>query len=240
MKIRNLLQEGVSIGKSNIMLFVPVLASSIVIWLLMLITMGGAGMFMIGGAQSPEAMATGVATAFGGMALVAIVGAILTMLAHGMTVVMVGKALDGQQVDLKSAWNKTLQRIVPLLLASVIVGVLFGIGMMLIVLPGLVVAFFLMFTFVAVMIDGKGAFDSIGASFTLVKSRLGDCVIFFLLLIAVGFVFGVVNVILGLIPVLGQILGMILSALYTGYVSILLVMAYREFQRPAAFDEPLT
>ncbi|TVQ40531.1 MAG: hypothetical protein EA384_03090 [Spirochaetaceae bacterium] len=239
MKIGNLLQEGVTIGKKNVTVFAPVLASSVVIWLLMLITVGGAGAFMLGGSQSPEAVAVGAATAFGGMTLVAIVGAILTMLAHGMTVVMVGKALDGQQVDLKSAWNKTIERIVPLLLASVIVGVLFGIGMMLIVLPGLVVAFFLMFTFVSVMVDENGAFESLSKSFNLVKSRLGDCVIFFLLLVAIGFVFGVVNVILGLIPVLGQILGMVVSAVYTGYISILLVMAYRELQSTAATDEPL-
>lgn len=237
MAIRNLLQEGIAIGKQNLLVFVPVLASSIVIWLLMLITVGGAGLFMVGGPQSPEAVAGGVATAFGGMALVAVIGAILTMLAHGMTVVMVGNALDGAQVDLKKAWNKTLERIVPLVLASVIVGVLFGIGMMLIVLPGLVVAFFLMFTFVSLMVDENTVFESISKSVGVVKSRLGDCVIFFLLLVALGFVFGVVNMILQLIPVLGQVLGMVVSAVYTGYVSILLVMAYREFQAPAVEDE---
>ena len=231
MNIRLVLQEGVDLGRKNVFAFVPVLVSSILTWLISLITVGSSGTQMMHG--TPGVMRTSVT----GMAIGAILTAIISMLAHGMTVLMAGRALDGQPADLKQAFGKTTERIVPLLMASVVVGVLLGIGFMLLVLPGLLIAFFLMFTFVALMVDELGAFESLGRSVQVIKGRLVDCLVFFLVLIALGFVFGLVNLILTRIPVVGVILGMVVWALFAGYASMLLVIAYRELKWSAATDE---
>ncbi len=231
MNMRIVLQEGVDLGRKNVFAFIPVLVSSILTWLISLVTAGSSGTQMMQG--TPGAMRASMT----GMAIGAILTAIISMLAHGMTVLMAGRALDGQPTDLKQAFSKTTERIVPLLMASVVVGVLLGIGFMLLVLPGLLIAFFLMFTFVALMVDELGAFESLGRSVQVIKGRLVDCLVFFLVLIALGFVFGLVNLILSRIPVVGVILGMVVWALFAGYSSMLLVIAYRELKESVATDE---
>ena len=81
------------------------------------------------------------------------------------------------------------------LVAGLIVGVLTAVGYGLCYLPGIIVALFLMFTYLFVIDRNLGAIDAIKASFDTVKKNLGPSILAFLIaavIMAVGsFVCGI-------------------------------------------------
>lgn len=246
MSISALLKESFGVSKQNPLIFVPLLVASVFSALVSLIFVGSA-MPMAGRfageqmAENPEAALTGLGAAMGGMFLVFILSGIVGLLAHGMTVAMADLALKGEKASLGAGWGRLVARIVPMIIASILVGVIVSVGMMLLVLPGLILAFLLMFTLVSVMVDDAGAFDALGRSFRTVTGNFKATFIFFLVLIALGVLSGLAGMIVGLIPILGVVLTMIVSALYTGYISIFVVDAYRNLEeKPEAPPEPQT
>lgn len=232
MNISQMLKESLTVSKSNPLIFVPMLAASVFSVVLSLVLVGSAlpmaKQFGAQAAEAPEQAVAGAGAAAGGFLVVSILSGIVGLLAHGMTVAMADQALDGSSATLAAGWSRLTSRLVAILIASVLIGILVSVGMMLLVLPGLIVAFLLMFTLVAVMVDGAGAFDSLARSFRTVTGNFRATFVVFLVLIALGVLAGLVSIILGLIPVLGVILTMVVSALYTGYVTIFIVRAYRE------------
>ncbi|MFP3958998.1 MAG: hypothetical protein ACLFUX_02415 [Spirochaetaceae bacterium] len=232
MNISQMLKESLTVSKSNPLIFVPMLAASVFSAVLSLVLVGSAlpmaKQFGAQAAEAPEQAVAGAGAAAGGFLVVSILSGIVGLLAHGMTVAMADQALDGSSATLATGWSRLTSRLVAILIASVLIGILVSVGMMLLVLPGLIVAFLLMFTLVAVMVDGAGAFDSLVRSFRTVTGNFRATFVVFLVLIALGVLAGLVSIILGLIPVLGVILTMVVSALYTGYVTIFIVRAYRE------------
>lgn len=246
MSISQMLKESFAASKQNPLIFVPMLAASIFSVLVSLIFVGSA-MPMAGRfageqmAANPEQAMAGMGAALGGMFLVSILSGIVGLLAHGMTVAMADLALKGENATLGAGWSRLVSRLVPIILASVVVGVLVSLGMILLVLPGIILAFLLMFTLVAVMVDDAGAFDAIGRSFRKVTRNFKATFVVFLVLLALGLLAGIVGMIVGLIPILGVILTMVVSAIYTGYISIFVVEVYRNLaEEPGATPEAET
>jgi len=233
MSISKVFKESLAVAKGNLLIFIPMLAASVFSALVSLIVIGSAVPMMrdMSGEQiaaNPEQALAGAGAAAGGMIVVAILGGLVGFLAHGMTVGMADLALKGEPAGLKNGWSRFTPRILPLLIAAVLVGILVGIGFMLLVLPGVILAFFLMFALIAVMVDNLGATKAIGRSFKVVSKNFGATFVTFLVIIGMGIITGLICFILNLIPVLGQILTLIVGAIYTGYVTIFLVRAYRE------------
>jgi len=168
----------------------------------------------------------------------AIITGILIIVGHAVTVIMVGQALQLGNTSLGKGVEQARLRLVQLLIAAVVTAVLIGIGFVLFVLPGLIVGFFLLFTFVAVALEEYSAFGGVKKSFLVVKDRLGDAFVFFLLLIALGVLFALVNRILLFIPIVGGLVSLLLAGIYSGYVSTLVVLAYRELN-PAGLARPV-
>ncbi len=233
MSITQMLKESLEVSKKNLLIFVPMLAASVFSALLSLALVGSAIPMANRFTQQPEvvnpeqAMAAAGA-AIGGVFLVMILSAIVGLLAHGMTVAMSDLALKGEKPSLGTGWKRLMARLVPMIIASVVMGIIIGVGMMLLLLPGLIAAFLLMFTLVSVMVDDAGAFEALGRSFRTVTQNFKATFVFFLVAIALGLLFGLLSVIVGLVPVLGVVLTMIVSALYTGFISVFIVRAYRE------------
>ena len=134
-----------------------------------------------------------------GIAIFVIVFIILLILAEGMTIVMVRDAFEGRGADLSSAWESTKGKIGALLIASILVAVIVGLGYICLIIPGLILTFLLYFVAQAIMIDDEGAVGSLKASYRFVMSNLGDSVIIILISIAIAFI-------LSIIPIIGDIL----------------------------------
>ena len=235
MSLSKIFKESLSVAKGNPLIFIPMLVASLFSALMALIFAGTAAMPMIGGfsaekmAANPEQALAGVGAAAGGMMLVAILSGFVGLLTHGMTVAMADSALKGEKASLKAGWSRLVSRIVPLLIATVLIGIIVGFGSLLLFLPGVIAAFFLMFTIVALMVDNLGAFNAIGRSFKTVGKNFGATFITFLVIIALALLTGLLNFIVALIPILGPVLSMIVYALYTGYITIFVVRVYRDF-----------
>ncbi len=236
MDIVGIFKEGIEVSKKNYIIFVPTVAAMVVMFVLTLILVGG-GMLSIGlmgaGRYSPGAIPSSFGALMGGMFLVMIIGMILGLFAHGMTVGMAKEAIDTGATSINSGINIAMSRFAPLLIAAILVGIIVAIGSVLLVIPGLIAAFLLMFTFVVIVVDNIGAVEAMKKSFETVKSHLGDAVIFFIAMIVIGLVFGIVRMVLNVIPVLGQLLGMALMGIFGGYISVVMVKVYRELTTPA-------
>jgi uncharacterized membrane protein len=84
----------------------------------------------------------------------------------------------GRQVRLSDMFS--LQNIVPVIVASLVIGVLTTIGLMLCIVPGLIVMFFTIYTLYFILDKDMGAFEAIMASVRFVNRNLGTLVGFFL------------------------------------------------------------
>lgn len=243
MNTKDTLQRGLYLSRTNWQLFVPTIVATVLAGLISLL--GGA----IAGSPTTEigpgvGLTAALASAFSGQNFVVsmlfgALGAIVTLLGHGMTLVIAHQLSGGESADLGAAFAKVRQRVVPLVIASVLVGILVGIGTTLLVLPGVIVAYFLMFTFVGVIAADLDAFSAIKKSFNLVTGNFGESLILFLLLLAVGVLFAILSSIFLLIPVAGPVIGMLLSGIFVGFTSVLVLLGYNEFEKLPAYTPPL-
>lgn len=88
----------------------------------------------------------------------------LFLLAEGITVEMVRQASEEGEADLRGAFDGTIERFVPLLVGTVFAGLLMSAGFVLLVIPGIILAFALWFVPQAIMVDYEGGLSAIGAS----------------------------------------------------------------------------
>ncbi len=232
MEVTELFSKGVDVFKKNPVIAGPLIVVGIVMGAVTLALLGGA---MVGGGMMGLGMmkpSMGTIGAFvGGVLVVGIIGGILNLLAMGMTYVMSNDAIDGK-ADLGGGIQKTTGNIVNLLVASILVGVIVFIGMILLVVPGLLALYLLMFAIPMVMLDNRSPADALKGSFDLVKSHVGETIIFAVVAIVVYAVAGIIAGIFRFIPVLGSvIISPIISGAAGAYISVVLILLYRELKK---------
>lgn len=230
------------VAKDNPMVIVPMLAASVFGVVLSLIVVGSAVPTIAGFGDDPSAITSeqaiaGIGAAIGGGFLVSVISGIVGLLAHGLTVAMADLALRGESATLAAGWARFTPRLLPVIVASVLVGLIVGLGTLLLVLPGIVAGFLLIFTIVAVVVDDAGPGQAISSSAQTVIRNFGATFVFFLVVLGLGILAGIVSTIVGTIPFLGAILTMIVSAAFTGFLTIFTLATYRMLSRSSE-DEP--
>jgi|SRR6056297_195283 len=233
MNVTAVLKDSFDVMKRNWVLFVPFLGAFVLMALISLISAGTLVPF--GDLQSMGQVSQEEAIGFAGTSLAVVfitmlLSGIIGLLAHGMTITMIDDALKTEKATLKGGWSKTLHSIVPLLIAAVLVGAIVSIGFILLVLPGIIAIFFLMFSIVAVISDQTNGFTALARSARTVFHNFKATIVLLFVLIALGVLFGLISIILGLIPILGVILGIIASAVFGVYTTIFLVISYNNLE----------
>lgn len=239
MNIINVFKESVSAAKGNPLVFVPMLASLVFSVILNLILVGSTVPMMDGFsgeqfAANPEQALMGAGAAAGGFMIVTVISSFVGFLAHGMTVTMADTALKGEQTTLKTGWQRLLSRIVPLVIATVLVIIIISFGTILLIIPGLIAAFFLMFTIIAVMLDNLTAGKAIGRSLKTVTKNFGAVFVTFLLLVGLILPVLLVNFALAFIPILGPLLSALLISMFAAFVTVFLVRVYHNLDLQTA------
>ncbi|MFO7849996.1 MAG: hypothetical protein R6V67_08560, partial [Spirochaetia bacterium] len=145
MSITSILKRSIEIAKKNPVLFVPMLALTVIVSLLSFVFLGSMVPF-VGGMSGGEPVSsqqalTAAGAAVGGMLTVLILSSILGFIAHGMTVAMADDAVRGRPMSLKIGLHKVMERIVPLIISAVLVGIIVSVGFILLVIPGIVAGF---------------------------------------------------------------------------------------------------
>lgn len=165
-------------------------------------------------------------SALSGFFLFLIVMIVLFFLAEGVTIEMVREASSGGKADLSYAWQASRERMEPLVLSSLLAGIITAFGYMLLFIPGVILSFAFFFVAQTVMIDGRSGIQALKASYSFVEANLFDSVIVVLASLAIGAV-------LSGIPFVGPLLGL-LSLPYIYGVATLLYLDYaaRQPERP--------
>ncbi len=230
MDVTGLFSRGVDILKKNPVVAIPLVVVGIVMGVITTALLGGvtAGVGMMG----PGAFSLGAIGALLGAAfLVGLIGWFLDLVGMGMTFVMVDDATKGK-ADLNSGLQRTMGNITNLVVASILAVVIVAIGTLLLFIPGLVAAYLLMFTIPLVMLGNRGPTQALKESFDLVKSHVGDTIVFAVIAVVILVVAGIIGGIFGVIPVLGSvIIAPIISGTAMAYISIVLVLLYTELKK---------
>lgn len=217
---------GLEVVKRHPVLVVPQLVAQVAVFMLLLVFAGGAiTLFALGG------VAGGVVGAIGGALLLAVVAGGLSLVAAGVVIVMARDALAGREPQPGDALGVVMNRFVDVLVASLIAMGAVGLGVLLLVVPGIVAGFFLIFTLPAVLIDGDGALDAVRRSCSVVSRNvvpvlglLGGFVLVTILLV-------VAAKILGLVPLLGQLVSALLFGVFVAYMTVVVVRVYQALPR---------
>ena len=158
-----------------------------------------------------------------GSIIVSIIGSIVTLVVAGYVASSYWNGIlqiaDGQQVSIGSFFQP--RNVGNVIIASVLVGIIVGIGSALCVLPGLIAALFLYFTTVAVVDRNSSATEGLSASFNLVKENFGSAILVWLLaviVVAVGAILCGVGLLVA-VPVAALLVAYAWRKLTGGYVA---------------------
>ncbi|MBV8172349.1 MAG: hypothetical protein JO219_10520 [Candidatus Eremiobacteraeota bacterium] len=224
--------------KRNWMLAVPVLVTALVTAILIaigvmvgfgsLFAAGGlAGMAGAGeGGRGPAALAAGIFSGAGLLFLIcALVGVLVSVFGYAWAYAAAEPVWKGGDPDIGGGFNRALSKLAPLVVLGIIVVLVAGLLSWTIIVP-LAVFFFCLYTIPYVMQGNQSGTGAIGASINLVKDNFGPTAMLFLGLIIVGIVAGIINAILGLIPVLGQIVAIVVASLIGAYSTLAIMRWY--------------
>jgi hypothetical protein len=169
---------------------------------------------------------------------------------QGALVVAIEDLRDGR-ADL--SLGETLSRVRPRMNTLGVVGILAAlgitIGLLLLIVPGLVLATWWLFVVPVVMLEHRGVTDSFGRSRELVRGNgwnvFGLIVLTFLILIAAGIVIGILFALV-LSPldesIQGYVSDVIANSLFAPFVALSFTLAYyrlRDRQQAVATPEPV-
>jgi len=164
---------------------------------------------------------------------------LLSLYAHGVTLAMAREALETGSTSLNTASFIATRLAGTFVAAIVIIIALVTVGFMLLVIPGLIAGFFLMFTLPSVVADSAGTMEALQNSFTVIRANMRDALMFYGILIAFGLIFSMANILLSVVPVIGQVAGVILSGAFWGFVSVLMMDVYKTLKRKASLSQAL-
>ena len=212
-------------------LLVPPLAVGVVAIALLVLLGGGTALIgalmggMVGGGDA--AAAGGIVGLLAGVAAFLLAVGVLSMASSGMVVVMAKDALAGRDPNMGDAMGLVATRLWTLLVAGSLASLAVGVGLLLFVIPGLVIAVFLVFTMPAVLLDAHGATDAIRRSVAIVRANPGPVVGFVVGAILVTAAVGVAGWILAFVPFLGGLAAMVLHVAALSYLTLVAVRLYQ-------------
>ena len=121
-----------------------------------------------------------------------IISWVIGSIATGMVVKSASDVIEKGAGNLQESFNFTISMLPSLLVASIITGVLIFIGILLLLIPGIILLIIFSLVVPAIIIEQKGAFDSLGRSSKLVSNRWLKT---FALLIVIGLIMVAVSLI---------------------------------------------
>lgn len=227
--VLRIFQEAWTSLKSHPILCLP----TFIAWLaILLIGAGVMGIGLAGSEMMPLSFEFSslrmMGTLMGWMMILMLIALILTLMAHGVTVVMAREAIETRTVELLTALKIFRQRLAHLFLAGVLVGVLVLIGTLFLFIPGLIAAFLLMFTIPGVMLDRLDAANALTRSFNIIRHHLSKATLLFIGFIVLIVLWAILSMILGVVPILGSLINLLLGSLMVSYISLVLVKFYLE------------
>ena len=225
MSVGRILKKGLEIIRKDPVIIAPSILVSIASGLLSVLVIGGHA--AITGPGEMDEIGGRVAGPMYVKSFMAIVGWILHSFAQGMVVSMVVEVEDKGRTSLGHGFSSAKKRAGSLLFAGFAVGILIMIGFMLFFIPGILVAYIFLFTFVIIMLEESSPIDAMKRSVQVVRSNLSYTFALFASIIGVGLLAVVVNILFR-VSIIGLLVGMAVSGVYMAYTGVVALKAYQE------------
>lgn len=163
-----------------------------------------------------------------------VIGASLQSLAFSASTVIAWNALLGNSVTLWEALRTTFKKWFHVITAGLLLSTAIAIGVAFFLLPGLLISFIFMFTFVFIMINNQTAIDAMKESFIMVKQDITGTLKLFFGIVTLSVVAFIIGRIFIISPFLGQlIVTLVLSTLFS-YTATAIVTYY--YQKKISTD----
>ena len=153
------------------------------------------------------------------LVLVAIVVQVaISTLYQGMVVTLVSDVQDGRRdASVEQLFKSVTPVLLPLIGAGILAGLGIGLGFVFLIVPGLILLTIWAVIAPAIVVERQGVLSAFGRSLELVRGNawqvFGVIVIFFLILLVVGFVFGVIGAVAGTVGrLILEFIGSVLTA----------------------------
>ncbi|MDL2275235.1 hypothetical protein LJC22_03810 [Desulfosarcina sp. OttesenSCG-928-G10] len=163
-----------------------------------------------------------------------ILNTILSLVIQGAIAYAVFMAFKGGPVvSINDAVSKGMARLGPLVLAAILMGLGVGIGMLLLIIPGIILLCVWAVTIPACVVEGLGAIDSMKRSAELTKGYRGAVFGLALIIGLITFVFvGGCAALGGAMgaPVVGGLLAAVLSIPLTAFSSVMYAVIYYDLR----------
>ncbi|MFO7966509.1 MAG: hypothetical protein R6U44_02800 [Archaeoglobaceae archaeon] len=232
--ISDALTKPLDVAQRNPGIIVPALlpAAASIIFVAIMIAMLGIPMGILGG-MGPGMGPTGAMSPinmfnFGTFVVFFLVFffvmVILNLIAEGAIVSMAYSELKGTRMNYMDGLNDAVAKIIPLIIASVIIAIGVTVGLILLVIPGLIFALLVIFAIQEVMIANKNGIGAVSNSIDIVKNNFGNVLVYAIVLLIVV---AIISMALSIIPVVGTAIA---SLVLVPYASISITYAYMQIQ----------
>ena len=238
--------------KRNWMLAVPILVGSIVAAVVVgigfmvafgsIIAGGGMAAILAGGGEGRggAGLLGLLFSGFGILFLVlCIVAIIVGMLGYAWAYAAAEPVWQGGDPDIGAGFSKALSKLGSLAVLGLIFALVVGLLFWTFIVP-ILVGLFCVYCIPYIMQGNQSGTGSIGASINLAKNNVGPTGLLFLAFVVVGLAAGIINAILGIIPILGQILALAVGALGGAFGILAIMRFYALLTGAAAPSAPAT
>ncbi|NOZ82404.1 MAG: hypothetical protein GXN98_01085 [Euryarchaeota archaeon] len=157
----------------------------------------------------------------------------LSGIAQGVGVRMGVEIVERGRSSLATGMKVLERQAAQLVLASAAVSVLVLLGLMLVVIPGIIAGFLLMFTITALVIEELPAFRALKRSYDVVLENTGDALLYGLILVVLNLLAGITSRLFQGVDVLYLLVPPLVDALVMGVVTIAGVLFFLEAKRSA-------
>ena len=155
----------------------------------------------------------------------------VNLISSAVVVVMADDALTARAPSLASAYGRVIARLPDVMGACILSAVIIGITSILLIIPGLIAAFFLMFALPAVLLDGARPIESLRRSARLVRDNVGRTLGLVAGAIVASVVLWVISIVLHGVPVVGHLVSMLLGGVLVAYLTTVAVRVFRTLPR---------
>ncbi len=230
MGVWSLLKGSLGLIREHIIVIMPPVFVSFIIGCLSIVIIG-----IRMTAMEPDAvgeLGRGMPDLIFAKSVLSVVGWVFYGFSQGMVASMMVELEEKGRTSIGSGFGHANEMIFSLMVAGLIVGVLLlpGFSFMLFIIPGLIVTFILIFTFVVIMLEKRGPVDAMKRSVQIVRSNLSDTFKLFAAIIGIGFFLMIISVILNKLSLIGILASMALTGAYMGYTYVVFIKAYRKFK----------
>lgn len=189
------------------------------------------------------ALAVGAGTSEGGLQGGSSTAILVTTVSVGFPLILVAafvnmggltygaiQGLAGRPVAFGTMFSVGFRRLLPMIVAGIVIGLAVGLGFLLLIVPGVILGCGLAAAMPVVVAEKMGPLDAIRRSWELTSGSRGTIFLTGLIFVLINLGLTLVGIVLGLIPILGQLASLIINVVTGSLGTIWLAVVYHDLR----------